>query len=181
MQKYLTKIKKQIMICFSNQINFPILFLALALGLISSSLLILACSNHTGGLLYLLAKVNWLRELAKLIIKANTIDLLHSTMLNLFGSLFIFLFSVISLTRVKNSAFYIIWTFFSIIFSWLLIMPAEINVAILVNSIAWLYFTSLWLINRLYHWVIAEQTTILAKLTFVWGILAVIISYIING
>lgn len=158
MHKYLTKIKKQIMTCFSNQINFPILFLTLALGLISTSLLILACSNHTGGLLYLLAKVNGLRELAKLIIKANTADLAQSIMLNLLGIFLLFVFSFVYLTRFKNCELYLIWTLFTILFFGLLFRPSKINTLLSVNSITWLYFTVFWIVNRFCHCAIAKDT-----------------------
>lgn len=109
-------------------------------------------------------------------------------------SLFIIFFRLYRNNRnvyIQN-IFYIIWAIFAV-FGFLLFLNNSMNVWIFIVTTSWLIYTSIKICEKIYCWVTkssneygsnnnldSNQNIFLAKLTFVWGVIAAVIGFILR-
>lgn len=176
-------IKKQVN-WINKQVNWIILLISFGLGLILSGSLIISASGKSRQALYLLSKFKFSKSAVNLIgqaISANSNQAVHGILLIIFGFIILILIACILASKGKIGV-YIFWTLISIF--WFIPNLALYNLLDwpeLILFTTWFCFSIIWLIKKLYFWTIKDKDTMLAKLTFLWGIVAVVLSMIIKG
>lgn len=170
MSAELRKIKQWL----SRMINVKLFLFSLGTGsVITSVLKILYPNVHVP---------KYLRIFFNEILNSKVDNLIQSTALMLFGIAVLIILVLGTCDSDSNKRLYLIWMISGIICTFgLNIFGFLFNVYVSLNAIVWIIFTIAWLVKQLYLWVLNPSENSLAKLTFLWGMIVVILGYIIKS
>lgn len=163
----------------SNQkINIKLLFVSLGLSFIFSAILKLTLdsSERVIGLI----RIKWVQFLLNQFLHTNFFNQYHCIYMIIIGFCILLTEGIIIL-KSKTSLYYVIWSIIVIVLVPLMIIWRTTNGILLIPTLTWLFFTLLWLVCELYKWTISDEKTLLAKLTFIWGMLVAIMGFLIKG
>lgn len=103
----------------------------------------------------------------KAILDTHIDNLIWSMALMIIGLIILFiLLADISNDDNSNKQLYYYWMITGIICTLAVIVFGSTKLLFLLNCVTWIIFTFVWIVNKLYSWIVSDHRNMLAKLTF---------------
>lgn len=176
--KYIQKVWIKLSGSLKKNVNVYSLLFLVGIATVLSGLFMLVYDDDKSPVEYLLIQVN--SFFPSIFKKASTYTTAAVPMIS--WGMILICTAVFNIMLQRLNFYYVIWTMLVILplISFFLISK-KINVIILFLVMLWIVLTVFWMIKKIYIWTVSDSKKTLAKLTFLWGIIAALMSIFLKG